>query len=139
MLYWHSIMSKGRDAIFVMLPSNFTKERVMPMNTIEVLTLLLVVFAALTYLDQHNKKQHPTDQSEDAILNIILHEGNGNQFRIPFDMIIQWTACICKWSFLYYSGRSDISNIKIFNIYLGFAIPFTRLSQCGFCVILSFL
>lgn len=56
MLYWHSIIPKGRDAIFVMLPSNFTKERVMPMNTIEVLTLLLVVFAALTYLDQHNKK-----------------------------------------------------------------------------------
>ena len=31
------------------------------MNTIEVLTLLLVVFAALSYIDNHNnkKKQHP--------------------------------------------------------------------------------
>lgn len=40
-----------------LLPSNFTKERVMPMDTMEVLTLLLVIFAALTYLDdRHNKK-----------------------------------------------------------------------------------
>lgn len=32
-------------------------KRVMPMNTMEVLTLLLVVFAALTYIDnRHNKK-----------------------------------------------------------------------------------
>jgi hypothetical protein len=29
---------------------------VMPMNTMEVLTLLLVIFAALTYIDRHNKK-----------------------------------------------------------------------------------
>lgn len=29
----------------------------MPMNTIEVLTLLLVIFAALDYLDQHNDKK----------------------------------------------------------------------------------
>lgn len=30
------------------------------MNTMEVLTLLLVVFAALTYIDnRHNKKWHP--------------------------------------------------------------------------------
>jgi len=27
------------------------------MNTIEVLTLLLVVFAALSYIDNHNKKK----------------------------------------------------------------------------------
>ena len=26
------------------------------MNTMEVLTLLLVIFAALTYIDRHNKK-----------------------------------------------------------------------------------
>ena len=29
---------------------------VMPMTIMEVLTLLLVVFAALTYIDKHNKK-----------------------------------------------------------------------------------
>ena len=29
----------------------------MPMNTLEVLTLLLVVFAALSYLDNHNDKK----------------------------------------------------------------------------------
>lgn len=32
-------------------------EKVMPMNTMEVLTLLLVIFAALTYLDIHNKEK----------------------------------------------------------------------------------
>ena len=29
----------------------------MPMNTMEVLTLLLVVFAALSYIDNHNGKK----------------------------------------------------------------------------------
>ena len=29
----------------------------MPMNTLEVLTLLLVVFAALSYIDNHNDKK----------------------------------------------------------------------------------
>ena len=40
------------------------------MNTMEVLTLLLVVFAALSYIDNHNKKkQHPRPSKvEDAIL-----------------------------------------------------------------------
>ena len=37
------------------------QRRVMPMNTMEVLTLLLVVFAALSYIDKHgddnNKKK----------------------------------------------------------------------------------
>ena len=28
-----------------------------PMNTIEVLTLLLVIFAALSYIDNHNNKK----------------------------------------------------------------------------------
>ncbi len=31
-------------------------ERRMPMNTLEVLTLLMVVFAALSYIDNHYKK-----------------------------------------------------------------------------------
>ena len=39
------------------------------MNTLEVLTLLLVVFAALSYIDNHNdkKKSHPTRPKFDAI------------------------------------------------------------------------
>ena len=32
------------------------QRRVMPMTTMEVLTLLILVFAALTYIDNHNKK-----------------------------------------------------------------------------------
>ena len=39
------------------MPSSFYERGVKPMNTLEVLTLLLVVFAALTYIDQHNKKK----------------------------------------------------------------------------------
>lgn len=39
-----------------MLPSSLQR-RVMPMNTLEVLTLLLVIFAELSYIDdRHNKK-----------------------------------------------------------------------------------
>ena len=35
------------------------------MNTMEVLTLLLVVFAALSYIDNHNKKEiASSDQSD---------------------------------------------------------------------------
>jgi hypothetical protein len=29
------------------------------MNTMEILTLLLVIFAALAYIDNHNDKKHP--------------------------------------------------------------------------------
>ena len=39
------------------MPSSFFGRRVRSMNTLEVLTLLLVVFTALTYIDQHNKKK----------------------------------------------------------------------------------
>ena len=42
------------------------------MDTMEVLTLLLVIFAALSYIDNHKKKQHPQPQeSQDAFLNLI--------------------------------------------------------------------
>lgn len=51
------IIESGSRMHISILPSNFMKERVMPMDTMEVLTLLLVVFAALTYIDsRHNKK-----------------------------------------------------------------------------------
>ena len=33
------------------------RKRVMPMSTMEVLTLLLVIFAALSYIDKRNKKK----------------------------------------------------------------------------------
>ena len=61
------------------------------MNTMEVLTLLLVVFAALSYIDNHNKKkQHPptkanaisivetegkSDITSDSLSKKIIHEG----------------------------------------------------------------
>ena len=62
------------------------------MNTLEVLTLVLVIFAALSYIDDHNnkKKQHLTDQSEcyfivategksditsDSLSKQIIHQG----------------------------------------------------------------
>jgi len=40
---------------FPMTPSSL--QRVMLMNTMEVLTLLLVIFTALSYIDNHNKKK----------------------------------------------------------------------------------
>ena len=45
------------DAFPIIMPSNLHKERVMPMSTMEVLTLLLVIFAALSYIDKRNKKK----------------------------------------------------------------------------------
>ena len=36
------------------------QRRVMPMNTMEVLTLLLVVFAALSYIDRHGDDNNKT-------------------------------------------------------------------------------
>ena len=47
------------------------------MNTLEGLPLLLVVFAALSYIDEHKKKQHPTAPKLDAIsFEINITEGN---------------------------------------------------------------
>ena len=45
------------------------------MNTLEVLTLVLVIFAALSYIDDHNnkKKQHPTRPKVDAISYLVFH------------------------------------------------------------------
>ena len=44
---------RDRDSQVVVLSGN--GKGVMPMNTMEVLTLLLVVFAALSYIDNHRK------------------------------------------------------------------------------------
>ena len=52
------------------------------MNTMEVLTLLLVIFAALSYIDNHfdKKKQHPIPSKvQDAISSIVfLTEGKSD-------------------------------------------------------------
>ena len=49
------------------------------MNTMEVLTLLLVIFAALAYIDNHNdkKNKHPLPPKvyEDAISLIVFNRG----------------------------------------------------------------
>ena len=56
------------------------------MNTLEVLTLVLVIFAALSYIDNHNnkKKQHPTRPKVDAISKIVFTEGKSEHIRLPF-------------------------------------------------------
>lgn len=46
-------LERDRDSLVV---KPFRKRKgVMPMNTMEVLTLLLVIFAALSYIDNHRK------------------------------------------------------------------------------------
>ena len=61
MLYCICVIEQKADAIFRLLDAlSLTKEGD-AMNTMEVLTLLLVVFAALSYIDRHgddnNKKK----------------------------------------------------------------------------------
>lgn len=46
-------LERDRDSLVVDLFGN--GKEVAPMNTMEVLTLLLVVFAALSYIDDHRK------------------------------------------------------------------------------------
>lgn len=46
-------LEQRRDSLVIVLPGN-GKE--LHMNTLEILTLLFVVFAALSYLDNHHKK-----------------------------------------------------------------------------------
>ena len=55
MIYLYSIrLERDRDSLVVVLSGN-GKE--VGMNTLEVLTLVLVIFAALTYIDnKHNRK-----------------------------------------------------------------------------------
>ncbi len=56
MLKWKCVIEQKAGCDFLMMPSSFTKERVMPMSIMEILTLLLVIFAALSYIDNHKKK-----------------------------------------------------------------------------------
>ncbi|MFR2700730.1 MAG: hypothetical protein ACLS98_11450, partial [Anaerobutyricum soehngenii] len=44
------------DGIIYFFNALSLERRVMPMTTMEVLTLLILVFAVLTYIDNHNKK-----------------------------------------------------------------------------------
>lgn len=46
-------LEQCRDSLVVVFPET---ERKVHMNTLEILTLLLVVFAAMTYTDNHRKK-----------------------------------------------------------------------------------
>lgn len=46
-------LEQCRDSLVVVFPET---ERQGHMNTLEILTLLLVVFAAMTYTDNHRKK-----------------------------------------------------------------------------------
>ena len=54
MIKFHTVrLERDRDSLVVALSGN--RKGVMLMNTMEVLTLLLVVFAALSYIDNHHK------------------------------------------------------------------------------------
>lgn len=46
-------LEQCRDSLVVVFPET---ERKVHMNTLEILTLLLVVFAAMSYTDNHRKK-----------------------------------------------------------------------------------
>ena len=58
--YIHSVVEYKRYKINKVGCDSFCplvfRKRVMPMTVIEVLTLLLVIFAALSYIDNHKKK-----------------------------------------------------------------------------------
>ena len=54
MIYLYSIrLERDRDSLVVVLSGNGKGGNAM--NTMEVLTLLLVIFAALSYIDNHRK------------------------------------------------------------------------------------
>ena len=54
---WHTIeLEVGCDFPIIRCPL-VSKGGRCPMNTMEVLTLLLVIFAALAYIDNHNDKK----------------------------------------------------------------------------------
>ena len=53
-LNWYNRTESGCEVSTLAL--QFYERRECPMNTMEVLTLLLVIFTALTYIDQHKKK-----------------------------------------------------------------------------------
>lgn len=48
-------LEQCRDSLVVAFPET---ERKVHMNTLEILTLLLVVFSVMTYTDNHRKKQN---------------------------------------------------------------------------------
>jgi len=54
MLYYSTVrLGQRRDSLVVVLSGNGKEVH---MDTLEILTLLLVIFAALSYLDNHHKK-----------------------------------------------------------------------------------
>lgn len=56
MLSSYSIIEKKAGCGFLTGALQSHRKRVVPMSVMEVLTLLLVVFAALSYIDNHKKK-----------------------------------------------------------------------------------
>ena len=55
MIYFSSIIWEKNGCNFC--PPSEIRRRVMPMNAMEVMTLVLVIFAALSYIDHHNDKK----------------------------------------------------------------------------------
>ena len=64
------------------------------MNTIEVLTLLLVIFAALSYIDNHNNKKEiaPHCPRFGAISYNIILRANRSHIRLPLSRLYSRVA-----------------------------------------------
>ncbi len=60
------------------------------MSVMEVLTLLLVIFAALSYLDNHKKKQHPYPEKVRYyfFFNLIIPRADRNSCPINLPVLI---------------------------------------------------
>ena len=55
------------------------------MSVMEILTLLLVIFAVLSYIDNHKKKKHPSQPKvEDAYSIALSLRAIGNSILITF-------------------------------------------------------
>ena len=76
------------------------RKRVMPVSIMEVLTLLLVLFAALSYIDNHKKKQHPTVQSRCYFINCITEGTSDYASDLTFlSRLYNRAACFSSGSF----------------------------------------
>ena len=53
------------------------------MNTMEALTLLLVIFTALTYIDQHKKKLSIPPPKVGCLISLLINYTEGNRNMLP--------------------------------------------------------
>ena len=84
------------------------------MSIMEVLTLLLVIFAALSYIDNHKKKQHPTVQSECYFFHLVfLLRAIGASIPITSKQIIHQGCLLGKWLFLYFRNFNHANHIPL--------------------------